>query len=121
MLVVLLVLAAGGFVTGMRKALVASGNQNNTILLGVGSEESLERSEVSMRTAGVVAASLDGILEKAGVEAISPEIHLAMPVSLSSNQQVYWRHLPLPPLCSPSYAAARPSLALPRASSASPP
>ena len=85
MLVVLLVLAAGGFVTGMRKALVASGNQNNTILLGVGSEESLERSEVSMRTAGVVAASLDGILEKAGVEAISPEIHLAMPVSLDEE------------------------------------
>ena len=85
MLVVLLVLAAGGFVTGMRKALVTSGNQNNTILLGVGSEESLERSEVSMRTAGVVAASLDGILEKAGVEAISPEIHLAMPVSLDAE------------------------------------
>jgi putative ABC transport system permease protein len=82
MLVVLLVLAAGGFVTGMRKALVASGNENNTILLGVGSEESLERSEISMKAAGILAASLDGILNRAGVEGISPEIHLAMPVSL---------------------------------------
>jgi len=82
MLVVLLVLAAGGFVTGMRKALVSSGNENNTILLGVGSEESLERSEIPMRTAGILGASLDGILNHAGVDAISPEIHLAMPVSL---------------------------------------
>lgn len=82
MLVVLLVLAAGGFVTGMRKALVTSGSENNTILLGVGSEESLERSEIPMRTAGILGASLDGILNHAGVEGISPEIHLAMPVSL---------------------------------------
>jgi putative ABC transport system permease protein len=82
MLVVLLVLAAGGFVTGMRQALVTSGSENNTILLGVGSEESLERSEIPMRTAGILGASLDGILNHAGVEGISPEIHLAMPVSL---------------------------------------
>ena len=81
MLVVLLVLASGGFVTGMQRALVTSGNPRNTILLGVGSEESLERSEIPMRTSGILGASVKGIRSLAGIEAISPEVHLAMPVT----------------------------------------
>ena len=42
-LVVLLVVAAGAFVRGMEKSLTVSGNEKNVILLGAGSEESLER------------------------------------------------------------------------------
>lgn len=80
-LVVLLVLAAGGFVNGMQRALVASGSASNVILLGAGSEESLERSEIPMRSASILGASIDGIASAAGVEAVSPEIHLAMPIS----------------------------------------
>lgn len=85
MLVVLLVLAAAGFVTGMQHAFVESGNSKNVILLGTGSEESLERSEIPMRTPGIVAASISGLAERAGIEAVSPEIHLAMPVSLTKE------------------------------------
>ena len=79
-LVVVLVLTAAGFVSGMRTTLVTSGNASNIILLGSGSEESIERSEVPMRTAGIVAASVPGLLRRAGLDAVSPEAHVAMPL-----------------------------------------
>ena len=79
-LVVLLVIASSGFVSGMQTALRTSGSPNNVILLGAGSAESVERSEIPMRTAAIAAASIPGIKTKAGVEAISPEIYLAMPI-----------------------------------------
>jgi putative ABC transport system permease protein len=79
-LVVLLVLTAAGFVSGMRTTLVTSGHASNIILLGSGSEESIERSEVPMRTAGIVAASVPGLLRRAGLDAVSPEAHVAMPL-----------------------------------------
>ncbi|MEC7352321.1 MAG: FtsX-like permease family protein [Planctomycetota bacterium] len=81
MLVVLLVLASAGFVTGMRTSIVASGSARNTILMAAGSVESIERSEVGMQTSGILAASVEGLRRLGGVEAISPEIHIAMPVS----------------------------------------
>ena len=46
LLVVLLALAAGGFVRGMQKSLNSSAVAGNVILLGAGSEESVERSEI---------------------------------------------------------------------------
>jgi putative ABC transport system permease protein len=84
-LVVLLVLVAGGFATGLQDALQVSGSSDNVILLGAGSEESIERSEVSMGTAGIVAGSVSGLLSRAGVEAVSPEVHLALPVSIGDE------------------------------------
>ena len=87
LLVVLLVLTAGGFVTGMQRALTESGSDDNVILLGSGSEESLERSEIPMRTAGVVSASIDGLAASAGVDAVSPEVHMAMPVSVDPDEE----------------------------------
>jgi putative ABC transport system permease protein len=83
MLVVLLVLASAGFVEGMRASLKTSGHKDNSIILGAGSEESIERSEVPMRTSGILAASVAGLRTRAGVDAVSPEIHLAMPISLT--------------------------------------
>lgn len=86
LLVVLLVLTAGGFVTGMQRALTDSGSERNMILLGTGSEESLERSEIPMRTSGIVAASIDGLAKSAGVDAVSPEVHMAIPVAKEKDQ-----------------------------------
>lgn len=86
MLVVILVLTAGGFVTGMQRALVDSGSPSNMILLGSGSEESLERSEIPMRTPGIVSASLDGLAGRAGLDAVSPEIHMAVPVAVGEDE-----------------------------------
>ena len=79
-LVVLLVLTATGFVNGMQAAFVTSGREANVILMGSGSEESIERSEVPMRTGGIVAASLSGLVKRAGIDAVSPEAHVAIPV-----------------------------------------
>lgn len=77
-LVVALVLAAGGFVRGMQRSLAVSGSPDNVILLGAGSEESLERSQIGLQVAGLVAASVPGIRERLGVQYVSPEVHMAL-------------------------------------------
>lgn len=84
-LVVVLVIAAAGFVAGMDAALRTSGDPRNVILLGIGSEESVERSEIPVRTASIAGASVRGIERVGGVEAISPEVHVAMPVNLADE------------------------------------
>ncbi len=84
-LVVLLVMAAGGFVTGMQQSLRTSGSPNNVMLIGAGSEESVERSEIPMRTTGIAASGIRGVERIAGVDAVSPEIHFAIPVLLDGD------------------------------------
>lgn len=81
-LVVLLVLVAGGFVRGMGQALRATGGEHNVVLLGAGSEESVERSEIPAATPGLVAAGVPGIRARAGVAYISPEVHAMLPVGV---------------------------------------
>ena len=83
-LVVLLILVAGGFVTGMSQALRATGGEHNIILMGAGSEESVERSEIEAATPGVLAASVPGIRTRAGVAYISPEVHVMLPVGIGA-------------------------------------
>jgi putative ABC transport system permease protein len=85
LLVVLLVIASAGFQRGMQTAMTVSGSADTVLLIGSGSEESIERSEIPMRTAGIVAASVRGILSRAGVEAVSPEVHLAMPLATATD------------------------------------
>src|SRR4051812_32942440 len=75
-LVVLLVLAAGAFVRGMDKSLAVSGGERNVILLGAGSEESFERSEIGPSVPGLAAASIQGIKQRLGVPYVSPEVFL---------------------------------------------
>jgi putative ABC transport system permease protein len=75
-MVVMLVLAAGAFVRGMSKSLDISGGERNVILLGAGSEESLERSEIDPAVGALALASVPGIKTMAGVAYIAPEVHL---------------------------------------------
>jgi putative ABC transport system permease protein len=75
-LVVLLVLAAAAFVRGMDTTLVSTGGERNVILLGAGSEESFERSEISPTVPDQVAASVSGIKSRLGVSYLSPEVYL---------------------------------------------
>jgi putative ABC transport system permease protein len=75
-LVVLLVLAAAAFVRGMEGAIVATGGERNVILLGAGSEESVERSEISPTVPDQAAASLRGVKSRLGVAYVSPEVYL---------------------------------------------
>jgi len=75
-LVVLLVLAAGAFVRGMDQSLQVSGGERNVILLGAGSEESFERSEIAPSVPGLALASIPGIKQRIGVAYVSPEVFL---------------------------------------------
>src|SRR5687767_2102596 len=86
-LVVLLVLAAGAFVRGMDKSLRVSGGENNVILLGAGSEESFERSEIQPSVPGLVGASVQGIKQRLGQPYVSPEVFLMAPLKTSKDQE----------------------------------
>lgn len=74
-LVVLLVMSAVAINDGMKRVLSASGSDRNVILIGAGSEESIQRSEVPDRTEGIAGAGISGITEALGVRAVSSEIH----------------------------------------------
>jgi putative ABC transport system permease protein len=86
-LVVLLVLAAGAFVSGMQRSLTGSGHPNNVIVLGAGSEESIERSEIAAGAASLLAASIPGIRSEAGIPFISVEVHVSLPLKTSPEEQ----------------------------------
>jgi putative ABC transport system permease protein len=73
-LVVLLVMAAGALNQGMSQVLSASGSPLNAILLGAGSEESIQRSEIPERTAGIAGAAVSGVARRLGTPAVSTEI-----------------------------------------------
>jgi putative ABC transport system permease protein len=79
-LVVILIMSAAAFVGGMSKSLSLSADKANVILLGSGSEESLERSQIAGNTAGVISADLGGVKNRFGVQYVSPEVHVAMMV-----------------------------------------
>lgn len=87
-MVVLLILVAGGFVRGMSTALRATGGAHNVILMGAGSEESVERSEIEAGVPGVLAASVSGVRTRAGVAYVSPEVHVMLPVGVGSAAPV---------------------------------
>ena len=74
-LVVLLVIAATALNGGMNSVLSASGSEKNVILLGAGSEESIQRSEVSARLGGISEAGVRGVSKTLGRPAASVEIH----------------------------------------------
>ena len=74
-LVVLLVIAATALNGGMKQVLSASGSEKNVILLGAGSEESIQRSEVSPLLGGIAEAGVRGVSKTLGRPAASVEIH----------------------------------------------
>ncbi|MEX2219918.1 MAG: ABC transporter permease, partial [Phycisphaerales bacterium] len=86
-LVVGLVLAAGAFVRGMDLSLRASGGEENVVLLGAGSEESIERSEIGTAVSGIAVASLPGVRSRAGAAYASPEVHVQLPLKTRAEQE----------------------------------
>jgi len=85
-LVVLLILASAGFVRGMQRTLTEhAGLRENVILLGSGSEQAVERSQIDASVAGIAAASVAGLKSAAGVDFVSPEIHIALPLRETSG------------------------------------
>jgi putative ABC transport system permease protein len=75
-----LALTAGAFVSGMNVALRATGGEHNVIVLGAGSEDSVERSEIDPAAAGILAASVPGLRSRAGSAYVSPETHVQLPL-----------------------------------------
>lgn len=99
-LVVFLVLAAGSFNYGMNRVLQATGSPNNVILLGAGSEESVERSEVAMQVETQATAGITGIATRLGMPAVSGEVHYMgmMTVPGHPDAQAILRGVTLPAL-----------------------
>jgi len=77
-LVVFLVMGAHALNLGMTRSLTSTASPRNVLLLGAGSEDSMQRSEVSEQAAGIAETSLSGIQRVLGERAVSPEIiHMA--------------------------------------------
>ncbi|MEZ5326097.1 MAG: ABC transporter permease [Verrucomicrobiales bacterium] len=74
-LVIVLLMLASALSDGMDAVLRSSGSERNIILLGSGSEDSVERSEVNAAVPALVAASVPGIKTVLGRAAVSGEIH----------------------------------------------
>jgi putative ABC transport system permease protein len=85
-LVVLLVITAMAFVRGMERSLLSSGSAENVIILSAGSEESIERSEISPSVATLVSASVPGIKERLGQTFVSPEVHMSLVIQAEKDE-----------------------------------
>jgi putative ABC transport system permease protein len=89
-LVVVLTMSAAAFVRGMEASLAVSARDENVILLGAGSEESIERSQISPAIGGLVEAAVPGVRRRLGASYVSPEIHMAMSVKSARDSRDEW-------------------------------
>lgn len=86
-LVVLLLISAVALNLGMDSILSASGSERNVIILGKGSEESIERSEVHVDAESIAATSIRGLKQALGNAAVSGEIFYQAPIKSSSGTE----------------------------------
>jgi ABC-type lipoprotein release transport system permease subunit len=86
-IVVLLLIAAVALNEGMDSVLSASGSPKNVILLGKGSEESIERSEVTYDAESSATTDISGIETHLGVSAVSGEIVYQAPIRTESGKE----------------------------------
>ena len=87
-LVCLLTMGATAFTQGMSDVLSASGDPRNVILLGAGSESSLQRSEIPDQAAGIAAGAIPGITAWGDQLAVSPELHFMGYVQAGDQEPV---------------------------------
>lgn len=74
-MVVFLIISAASFNRGMDHLLRASGSEKNVILVGAGSEESVERSEVPVQSEEQITSGIRGIEVRLDTPAVSGEVH----------------------------------------------
>lgn len=86
-LVVFLLMAATALNQGMSGILSASGSPKNVILMGKGSEESIERSEVHLEVESIAATGIRGLHQVLGQTAVSGEIVYMAPISTASGNE----------------------------------
>ena len=73
--VITLIVTAAAINQAMKQTLGNTGDRLNVIFLGVGSEESVERSEVKRGVDQIITTSVSGIRQLLGKPSISPEVH----------------------------------------------
>jgi putative ABC transport system permease protein len=83
--VVLLVMVMGAFVETLASTMRSTGDARNVIVLGTGSEDFLEQSEIPFNTPSLLSATILGISKHNGTPVISPEIHHAAVVRDARN------------------------------------
>jgi len=86
-LLLFLLMAAASFNAGMDRLLRASGSPDNVILLGAGSEESVERSQIPVQTESIATAGIRGITSRAGQPAVSGEVHYMGMIGFPDGQE----------------------------------
>lgn len=87
--VVFLVILMGAFVQTLGATLRGTGEPDNVIVLGLGSEDYLEQSEIGFSVPTEMAASVDAVATQEGSDdpLISPEIHHSTMVQLSADEK----------------------------------
>lgn len=86
-LVVLLMVTAAAINHGMGEVLSASGSARNVIIMGAGSEESIERSEVRLEAESAAATAIGGLTTTLGTPAVSGEITYMAPITSESGKE----------------------------------
>ncbi|MGE9267283.1 MAG: ABC transporter permease [Verrucomicrobiales bacterium] len=85
-LVVLLLTSAVAFNQGMDRVLTASGSPRNVLLIGSGSEESIERSEIPLAAESAAQTSIPGLAQSLGRPAVSGEIVFQAPAAPEGHE-----------------------------------
>ena len=86
-MVVLLIMLAAATNQAMENTLINSGDSQNVILLGAGSEESVERSEVVSGVSDIISSTVTGIDHFIGEPAVSPEVHYNGMIGLPNGDE----------------------------------
>lgn len=83
-IVVFLVLTVVAFVRGLEASLQVSGDPTVVLIHSLGASENLENATVPGSAAGILTASLDGIVSRHGQSYASPELYLGTQVSVAA-------------------------------------
>ena len=83
--VVMLVLVVVGFIRGLERSLVVSGDPGVVLVYSVNSEENIENSSIAASAPALLAASVTGTVKRFGVTHVSPELYLGTRVKTSQG------------------------------------
>lgn len=85
--VIVLVFVVVGFIRGLERSLVVSGDPATAVIFSLGMGENLEYSSIPMRTSDLVPASVAGIRERYGVKYVSPELYLGTEIGVEGQTE----------------------------------
>ncbi|MDX1946978.1 MAG: ABC transporter permease [Pirellulaceae bacterium] len=83
--VVLLVLVVVAFIRGLESSLAVSGDERVVLVYSIGAAADMENSAIPARTAGLLAASLDGIEQRFGTSYVAPELYIGTKVQTAAD------------------------------------